>query len=216
MNASSTQFSRQQSTGEEIANAVSHGIGFIGAAAITPILIITAIPYGAAAVVGQSIFGATMIILYLASTLYHALPQSRGKRLFQIFDHGAIFLLIAGTYTPFTLGLLHGAWGWSLFGVVWGLALLGVLVKSIGGANSSKLSTALYLGMGWLAVIVIKPLWINMPVWGLLWLLAGGLFYSTGVIFFVLERMRFSHFIWHLFVLAGTTCHVVAVMAFSN
>jgi hemolysin III len=216
MNANLTQTSRQQSLGEEIANAISHGVGFLAAAAITPVLIVTAIPSGAAAVVGQSIFGATMIILYLASTLYHSLPQSRGKQLFQIFDHGAIFLLIAGTYTPFTLGLLRGAWGWSLFGVVWGLALLGVLVKSIGGAHSGKLSTLLYLGMGWLAVIVIKPLWISMPAWGLVWLFAGGLFYSTGVIFFILERMRYSHFIWHLFVLAGTACHVVAVMAYSN
>jgi hemolysin III len=216
MNANLSQSARNQSLGEEIANAISHGVGFLGAAAITPILIVNAIPLGVAAVVGQSIFGATMIILYLVSTLYHSLPQSRGKRLFQIFDHGAIFLLIAGTYTPFTLGLLRGAWGWSLFGVVWGLAVLGVLTKSIGGANSGKLSTALYLGMGWLAIIAIKPLWVGMPAWGLAWLLAGGLFYSAGVIFFVLERMRFSHFIWHLFVLAGTACHVVAVMAFSN
>jgi hemolysin III len=216
MNANLIQKSRHQTIGEEIANAVSHGIGFLGAAAITPILIVIAIPAGSAAVVGQSIFGATMILLYLASTLYHALPHSRGKQIFQIFDHAAIFLLIAGTYTPFTLGLLRGAWGWTLFGVVWGLALVGVLVKSIGGANSGKLSTALYLAMGWLAIIAIRPLWMSMPAWGLGWLLAGGLFYSGGVIFFVFDRMRFSHFIWHLFVLAGTACHVVAVMVFSS
>ena len=206
---------RQQTLGEEIANAVSHGVGFLGAVAVTPVLIVAAIPSGVAVVVGVSIFGATMILLYLASTLYHAFPHSRTKRLFQIFDHGAIFLLIAGTYTPFTLGLLGGGWGWSLFGIVWGLAIFGVTIKSIGGASSSKLSTGLYLAMGWLAIVAVKPLWLNMPAWGLFWLLAGGLMYSAGVLFFVAERIRYSHFIWHLFVLAGTACHVVAVLAFA-
>ena len=206
---------RQQTLGEEIANAVSHGVGFLGAVAVTPVLIVAAIPSGVAVVVGVSIFGATMILLYLASTLYHAFPHSRTKRLFQIFDHGAIFLLIAGTYTPFTLGLLGGGWGWSLFGIVWGLAIFGVTIKSIGGASSRKLSTGLYLAMGWLAIVAVKPLWLNMPAWGLFWLLAGGLMYSAGVLFFVAERIRYSHFIWHLFVLAGTACHVVAVLAFA-
>ena len=206
---------RQQTLGEEIANAVSHGVGFLGAVAVTPVLIVAAIPSGVAVVVGVSIFGATMILLYLASTLYHAFPHSRTKRLFQIFDHGAIFLLIAGTYTPFTLGLLGGGWGWSLFGIVWGLAIFGVTIKSIGGASSSKLSTGLYRAMGWLAIVAVKPLWLNMPAWGLFWLLAGGLMYSAGVLFFVAERIRYSHFIWHLFVLAGTACHVVAVLAFA-
>ena len=207
---------RQQTPGEEIANAISHGVGFLGAVAVTPILIVKAYPDGASSVVGASIFGATMMMLYLVSTLYHAFPQSRTKQLFQIFDHGAIFLLIAGTYTPFTLGLLRGPWGWTLFGIVWGLAIVGVTVKSIGGASSGKLSTGLYLAMGWLAVVAIKPLWLNMSGWGLFWLLAGGLMYSAGVLFFVTERIRYSHFIWHLFVMAGTACHVVAVMAFAN
>ena len=185
--------------------------------AVTPMLIISAIPSGAAAIVGASIFGATMMVLYLASTLYHAFPQSRTKRVFRIFDHGAIFLLIAGTYTPFTLGLLRGGWGWTLFGIVWGLAIIGVVLKSVGGTGTGKLSTGLYLAMGWLAVVAAKPLWLNMPAWGLFWLLAGGVMYSAGVLFFVLDhRVRYSHFIWHIFVLAGTACHVVAVMRYAN
>ena len=208
---------RDQSLGEEIANAISHGIGFLGAMAVTPMLIISAIPSGAAAIVGASIFGATMMVLYMASTLYHAFPQSRTKRVFRIFDHGAIFLLIAGTYTPFTLGLLRGGWGWTLFGIVWGLAIIGVVLKSVGGTGTGKLSTGLYLAMGWLAVVAAKPLWLNMPAWGLFWLLAGGVMYSAGVLFFVLDhRVRYSHFIWHIFVLAGTACHVVAVMRYAN
>ncbi len=206
---------REQTLGEEIANSVSHGVGFLGAVAVTPILIIAAQRAGTAAIVGASIFGATMMVLYLASTLYHAFPQSRTKRVFKILDHGAIFLLIAGTYTPFTLGILKGTWGWLLFGIVWGLAILGVVLKSVGGAGTSKLSTGLYLAMGWLAVLAVKPLWQNMPAWGLFWLLAGGLMYSAGVLFFVAERIRYSHFVWHLFVMAGTACHVVAVLLYA-
>lgn len=207
---------RKQSLGEEIANSISHGIGFLAAVAVTPVLIIAAIPAGPSAVVGASVFGATMMILYLASTLYHAFPHSRAKRLFQIFDHGAIFLLIAGTYTPFTLSVLPGAWGWTLFGIVWGLAIFGVVLKSVSGAGTSRLSLALYLGMGWLAVLAIKPMWTSMPTTGLLWVLAGGVLYSAGVLFFAYDhRIRFSHFIWHLFVLAGTSCHVVAVLGYA-
>jgi hemolysin III len=206
------QEKRLQSLGEEIANAVSHGVGFLGAVAVTPILIIAAIPNGPAAVVGASVFGATMMLLYLASTLYHSFPQSKTKRIFNIFDHGAIFLLIAGTYTPFTLGALYGVWGWTLFGIVWGLAIFGVVVKSIAGAHSGKLSTALYLAMGWLAVIAAKPLLTNLSNDSLIWLVAGGILYSAGVWFFVKDhRIRYSHFIWHLFVLGGTACHVVSV-----
>lgn len=207
---------RDQTTGEEIANSISHGIGFLGAVAVTPVLIINAIPAGAFSIVGASIFGATMMVLYLTSTLYHAFPHSRTKQVFRIFDHGAIFLLIAGTYTPFALGLLRGAWGWSLFGIVWALAIFGVILKSVGGPGNQKLSTALYLAMGWLAVVAAKPLWLGLPAWGLFWLIAGGLMYSAGVLFFVKERMKFSHFIWHLFVLGGTACHVMAVMFYAS
>ena len=204
---------RDQSRGEEIANSISHGIGFLGAVAVTPVLIVKAVSSGASAVVGASVFGATMIMLYLVSCLYHAFPENRAKRLFQIFDHGAIFLLIAGSYTPFTLGVLKGAWGWSLFGVVWGLALAGVVLKSVGGPRSGKLSTGLYLAMGWMAVVAAKPLYTNLSAGGLFWLLAGGAMYSGGVFFFAIDnRVKYSHFIWHIFVLAGTACHVAAVL----
>jgi hemolysin III len=207
---------RNQSLGEEIANSVSHGVGFLAAVAVTPLLIIKSIPAGAASIVGAAIFGATMILLYLASTLYHALHATRARQIFQVFDHSAIFLLIAGTYTPFTLGLLRGPWGWSLFGIVWGLAILGILLKSIWGANPGRLSTVLYVSMGWLALVAIRPLWMSLPAWGLYWLFGGGIMYSAGVLFFMNDsRIRYGHFIWHLFVLAGTAFHVVAVMAFA-
>lgn len=207
---------RHQSLGEEIANSISHGIGFLAAAAVTPVMIIKAIPSGAAAITGISIFSATMMVLYMASTLYHAFPQSRTKRVFQIFDHSAIFLLIAGTYTPFTLTVLTGAWGWTLFGIIWGLAAAGVVLKSVRNIKTDKLSIALYLGMGWLAVVAAKPLYDALPAWGLFWLLMGGAMYSFGVIFFANDhRIRYSHFVWHLFVLAGTACHVVAVLWFT-
>lgn len=207
---------RNQTLGEEIANSISHGVGALGAIAVTPILIANAIDSGASAVVGASIFGATMIVLYLTSALYHAFPHSRTKRIFNILDHAAIFLLIAGTYTPFTLGVLWGAWGWSLFGIVWALAILGIVIKSVAGASSGKLSTSLYLAMGWIAIVAAKPFWENIPTPGLVWLLAGGLMYSAGVIFFIAKKIYYTHFIWHLFVIAGTACHVVAVMKYAN
>ena len=212
----SLNWKRQQTLGEEIANSISHGVGVLGAIAVTPLLILKAIPTGAAAIVGASIFGATMIVLYLASTFYHAFPHSKTKRVFQVLDHSAIFLLIAGTYTPFTLSVLPGAWGWTLFGIIWGLAVAGVVLKSVRSVGTNKLSIALYLGMGWLAVLAIKPLYDTMPAWGLFWLLAGGVMYSIGVIFFAYDhRVRYNHFVWHLFVLAGTACHVVAVMGYA-
>ena len=205
----------RQSVGEEIANSVSHGVGFLAVLAVTPLLVLDAVPRGAASIVGASIFAATMATLYLASTLYHAFPHSRAKRVFRVIDHGAIFLLIAGTYTPFTLGILRGAWGWALFGTVWGLALAGVLFKVIGGLRYPVVSTALYLAMGWLAIVAVRPLWTHMPRAGLLWLAAGGLAYTGGVVFYATERLRYGHFLWHLCVLAGTACHVVAVMGYS-
>ncbi len=211
-----TAQSRNQTLGEEIANSISHGIGLVAAIAATPVLIVKSLNGGAASIVGASIFGGSMIILYLASTLYHSLHRTSARNFFQLFDHCAIFFLIAGTYTPFTLGILRGAWGWSLFGVVWGLAILGVLVKCIAGASPSRISTVIYLLMGWLALIAIRPLWLSMSQWGLFWLFGGGILYSGGVIFFIYDnRLRYGHFIWHLFVIGGTACHVVAVMAFA-
>ena len=207
---------RVQTVGEEIANAISHGLGMIGAIAITPFLILKAIPLGAGAVTGAAIFGASMIILYASSAMYHSLPQCKAKKIFQIFDHAAIFLLIAGTYTPFTLSVLQGAWGWTLFGLIWGLAALGVIMKTIHTDGTSKLSIALYLAMGWLAVFAVRPLYDSMPLEGLLWILAGGVMYTGGVIFFAYDhRVKYNHLIWHLFVLAGTTCHVVAVIEYA-
>lgn len=205
---------RTQSLGEEIANSVSHGVALLAAVAAVPVLVVAASQRGGAAgIVGASIFAATMVLLYLTSTLYHALPLNRAKRVFRVLDHGAIYLLIAGTYTPFTLGVLRGTWGWTLFGVVWALALAGVVLKAVGGLRYPRLSTCLYLAMGWLAVIAVKPLWLHVPMWGLFWLLAGGIAYTLGVAFFAADtRVRYSHFIWHLFVIAGTACHFIAVL----
>ena len=212
----STTQHRTQSSGEEIANTVSHGLGFLAAVATIPILVIAALNDGAAAVVGAAIFGATTALLYLASTLYHALAPNRAKRVFRIIDHAAIYLLIAGTYTPFTLGVLRGPWGWTLFGLVWGLAVIGIFLKAVRGVRYPRLSTIVYLAMGWLVLVALKPLVNNVPAWGLFWLVAGGVAYTAGVAFYAADhRLRYSHFVWHLFVLAGTACHFVAVLRYA-
>ena len=157
-----------------------------------------------------------MILLYLASTLYHALSNGKAKRVFRVIDHSAIFLLIAGTYTPFTLGVLSGAWGWTLFGMVWGLAVAGVVLKAFNRLPHPVLSTGIYLLMGWLVVIAIDPLLDRVPTAGLLWLVAGGLSYTAGVVFFALDsRLRYGHLVWHLFVMAGTVCHYFAVLGYA-
>jgi hemolysin III len=201
------------SLGEEIANSVSHGVGFVAALAATPFLVLAAARRGGSvAMVGASVFAATVLVLYLASSLYHALPRNKAKRLFQVIDHSAIFLLIAGTYTPFTLGVLRGTWGWLLFGAVWGLAVLGVTVKAVAGIRWPRLSTTLYIGMGWLAMIAIRPLWVRVPLAGWLWLIAGGGAYTAGIAFYAADRMRYGHFVWHMFVLMGTVCHFFAVL----
>jgi hemolysin III len=203
---------RGQTIGEEIANSVAHGLGFFAALAALPFLILGAAPRGAAAIVGASLFGGTMALLYLTSTLYHALPHNRAKRVFQVLDHAAIYLLIAGTYTPFTLGILRGPWGWSLFGLIWALAAAGVVLKAIGGLQHAGLSTGLYIAMGWLILVAVWPLWLRMPGVGMAWLVAGGVMYTVGVAFYAAARMRYSHFVWHLFVLAGSGCHFIAVL----
>lgn len=166
---------RRQTLGEEIANTISHGLGAAGALAAAPILIIAAVRQGDAAfIAGAAVFAATMCLLYLASTIYHALPENRAKRLFNVLDHSAIYLLIAGTYTPFALGALRGPWGWTLFGLVWGMALLGVGLKASKRLNRPAVSTGLYLAMGWLVIIAVKPLLELVPTGGLWWLVAGG------------------------------------------
>ncbi len=201
--------------GEEIANAVSHGVGLLVALAATPVLIVSAAGRGALSMAGVSVFAATVVLLYLASTLYHALPPNRAKRVFRIVDHGAIYLLIAGTYTPFTLGILRGPWGWTLFGIVWTVAIAGVILKAVGGFRYPRFSTVLYIALGWIVIVAIRPLWALMPVSGWVWLVAGGLAYTGGVAFYAAERVRYAHLVWHLFVLAGTACHYCAVLWYS-
>jgi len=204
---------RPQSVGEEIANAVSHGAGLAASLGAAPVLIVHAVRTGdTGRTVGASVFGASMVLLYLASTLYHALPRSRGKRVFRVIEHSGIFLLIAGTYTPFTLGVLRGPLGWTLLGLVWGLAVVGIGLTAVGGVRYQILSTAVYVAMGWLVLIAVGPLCLRMPTAGLVWLLLGGIAYTAGVAFFAATWLPFGHFIWHLFVLIGTTCHFFAVM----
>ena len=205
---------RQQSQGEEIANSTSHGLALVAALVGTPYLIMHAARHGDARfVVGASVFAASMILLYLSSTLYHALPVGKAKRVFRVVEHSAIFLLIAGTYTPFTLGVLRGAWGWMLLGVVWCLAAVGVALKVFNKGSHPILSTANYLMMGWLVVIAVDPVVARVPTTGLLWLIAGGVSYTAGVVFFALDsRLKYGHLIWHLFVMMGTACHYFAVL----
>ena len=206
----------QESRREEVANSISHGLGFVLAVAGAPLLIATAIRRGTVAdVVAVSVFAASMALLYLSSTIYHALPPGRTKNAFHVLDHAAIYLLIAGTYTPFTLGVLKGGWGWTLFGLVWGLAALGVLLKVFAGIRWHGISTAVYVGMGWLIIIAAKPLWESLPLAGLIWLFAGGIAYTSGVYFYLKKNMRYGHLVWHLFVVAGTGCHFVAILHYA-
>jgi hemolysin III len=201
---------------EEMANTISHGIGLALAIAATPILVAAAVRDGSVwNMVGASVFASAMLSLYFASTLYHALRHDKAKRFFRTLDHGAIFLLIAGTYTPFTLGVLRGPWGWTLLGLIWTLALVGLTMKAVGGTRYRWLSMVLYLSMGWLVIIAAKPVLLRVPLPGILWLLAGGVAYTAGVVFYGAHRLRYHHFVWHLFVLAGTTCHFFAVLWYS-
>ncbi len=198
---------------EELANGLSHGVGLLCAIAATPLLIISAVARGGAAdIVGGAVFGASMVLLYLASTTFHLARDERLRLRLQRFDHAAIFVLIAGTYTPFTLGVLGGPWGWTLFGLVWGAAVLGVCTKLVAGVGYRRLSIAVYLTMGWLVLIAIRPLWTSMEGQGIVWLVLGGLSYSVGVAFYSVPRVRYSHLVWHLFVLAGSTCHFFAAL----
>jgi len=208
---------RAQSPGEELANSISHGVALLSAVIAVPFLIFASARHGTAVnIVGASVFAATMVLLYCASTLYHAMPHPRAKSLLKKLDHGAIYLLIAGTYTPFTLGVLGGPWGWTLFGLVWALAAVGVTLKAFDRISHPVWSTGLYIVMGWLVVIAVKPLLASIATPGLVLLAAGGLAYTLGVAFFALDsRVRYGHFIWHLFVIAGTTCHFFAVLFYA-
>lgn len=206
---------RMQSANEELANTISHAIGFIAALFGTPILLIAALRRGVTPFfVGTVVFVTTMLVLYFGSTLYHAWPRTRAKSVLQVFDHAAIFFLIAGTYTPITLRSLGEVWGATLFALVWALAIFGALVKiTRGPLRHPRLAMSLYLGTGWLGLVVFRPMTLAIPPAARFWLLAGGIAYTVGVMFFRMERLPYGHFVWHLFVLAGTTCHFFAIFA---
>ena len=207
---------RPQSPGEEIANSLSHGLALLCSLVAVPFLLAAARRLATINVIAAAVFAATMVLLYLASTVYHALPPGGAKLLFKKLDHGAIYLLIAGSYTPFTLGVLRGPWGWSLFALVWLLAALGVVLKAFDRLSHPWLSTGLYLAMGWLVLVAIVPLVERVAAPGLALLVAGGLAYTGGVVFFMLDsRLRYSHTIWHGFVAAGTACHYFAVLGYA-
>jgi hemolysin III len=200
-----------QSIGEEIANSVSHGVG--AALAIAGLVLLTVRAAGAGGarhIVCAAIFGASAILLYLCSTLYHSLSYTRAYRVMRSLDHSSIYLLIAGTYTPFTLIGLRGTLGWTLFGIIWSCAFIGVIIKSFATGKWGAISTAMYLAMGWIAIFAIKSMYLLLahPVFALL--LAGGVCYSAGIPFYASKR-KYMHFIWHLWVLAGTACHFVAI-----
>jgi len=202
---------------EEVANSISHGLGLVAAVAAVPVLLLTAVRDGnTSQLIGVSVFAGSMVLLYLASTLYHSVSHGPAKRIFRLLDHSAIFLLIAGTYTPFTLGVLRGSWGWTLLALVWSLAIIGLTMKVVFGTRHSWVSISLYMAMGWLALIAVRPIWLQVPLQGILLILAGGVAYTAGVGFFAAHRLRYNHFIWHLFVLLGTTCHFFAVLWYAN
>lgn len=202
----------EYSLGEEIAHTISHGIGLLLSIAGLAVLVAFASLYGDAwHITSSAIYGATLILLYTASTLYHGIPQSKSKQLLRRLDHAAIFLLIAGTYTPFTLVNMRGVWGWSLFGLVWGLAILGMVLELVMKRRIKWLSISLYLGLGWLVLIAIKPLIDSVATGGIVLLLAGGLSYSLGVIFYVWKRLSYHHAVWHLFVMGGSALHFFSV-----
>jgi len=205
--------SRPRLSLEEIANSITHGIGLLLSIAGFVVLLVFVLLRGTAIhILACSIYGATLICLYAASTFYHAVLAPRIKRALRIFDHSAIYLLIAGTYTPFLLLYLRGPWGWSLFGVVWGLAFAGIVFKFWFVGHFEYVSTALYVAMGWLVIVAARPLLAHVPAPTLLWLLAGGVFYTGGILFYAWKRLPYSHAVWHLFVLAGSVCHYCAVL----
>jgi hemolysin III len=203
------------SLGEEIANSVTHGLGIVLSLAALVLLVLTAArtddPWQVASAIT---FGVTLVLLYTASTLYHSIPGPRARRVFKVIDHSAIYLLIAGTYTPFTLVTLRNAGGWWLFGVIWTLAIAGVSLEAFWVYRPKWVSAAVYLGMGWLVITAIKPLVAHVPSGGIRLLVAGGLAYTLGTAFYLLKKVPYTHMVWHLFVLAGSVCHVLAVMLY--
>jgi hemolysin III len=205
--------SPRYSVAEEIAHAITHGVGMLlSVAALTVLVAFASVRGNAWHIVSCSIYGATLVLLYTASTFYHALPSPKAKSVFQVLDHAAIYLLIAGTYTPFTLVNLRGAWGWTLFGLVWGLAILGIVLEAAARRRIRVLSVTLYLGLGWLVAIAVEPLRHAVAFGGLVLLLLGGLAYTAGVAFYAWRRLPYHHAIWHVFVMVGSVCHFFAVL----
>jgi hemolysin III len=201
------------SFGEEIANSITHGVGWLlSVGALVILVVFAALTGGALRVASCAVFGTTLVLLYAASTLYHAVPSPRAKRVFRVLDHSAIFLLIAGTYTPLALIALGGGWGWALFGCVWFLAVVGVLLNTLAHGRWRWLSITLYLAMGWLVVVAVKPLVAALTTPALVMVVAGGLAYTFGLAFYGWRRLPYSHAVWHLFVLTGSVFHFFAVL----
>jgi len=204
---------RTLSLGEEIFNSITHGIGtLLSIAALVLLVVFAAIKGTAWHVVSFSIFGSTLVLLYLSSTLYHSFTKEKIKNLFVRFDHAAIFLLIAGTYTPFVLTTIRGALGWTLFGIIWALAIAGVVIRSIYLTRFKNLMVGIYLAMGWMFLMVVVPMVRNLPTSSIIFLFAGGGCYSVGVIFYAWRNLKYGHGIWHLFVLAGSIMHFFSVL----
>lgn len=202
----------EYSNSEEVASSITHGIGMgLGVAGLIVLVTLAGLAGDGWRVVSFSIYGATLVLLYLSSLLYHSVRTPRAKRFFRYFDHASIFLLIAGTYTPFTLISLRGWWGWALFALIWIMAIIGIVLTFVLMGRSRLLAGILYITMGWLVIVAVKPLLNAVPTGGVLWLLAGGLAYTFGVVFYLWKRLPFNHAIWHLFVLAGSICHFCAV-----
>ncbi|MFQ5652332.1 MAG: hemolysin III family protein [bacterium] len=214
-NLQARQQERYDTLGEEIANSVTHGIGTGLSIAGLAILVLLATSHGDVwRIVSFSIYGTTLIALYLASTLYHSFRNPRVKHVFRILDHAAIYLLIAGTYTPFMLVSLRGTWGWTLFGIIWGLALSGIVFKALYIHRFEKLSVLVYVLMGCLCATAIKQMVVSIHIGGLVWLVAGGALYIAGLIFYAWHGLRYHHAIWHLFVLGGSICHYFSILLY--
>ena len=206
----------KQSLGEEIANSITHGIGAaLATAALTILVVFASLKGDAWKIVSFAIYGASLVIMYTSSTLYHSITHTKAKRYFRIMDHSSIFLLIAGTYTPITLlALRDTGWGWTMFGLIWGMAILGILFKLLFYGKLEKLSVVFYVLMGWLAVVAIKPMLANLPIGLLIWIAVGGLCYMLGIIFYSWTKLPFSHSIWHLFVLGGSISHFFGILLY--
>jgi hemolysin III len=206
---------RSYSVAEEIAHAATHGFGLVLALVALVLLVVFATAHGDTwHIVSVSVYGATLVVLYTASTLYHSIRHPPAKKVLQVIDHSAIYLLIAGTYTPFTLTTLRGGWGWTLFAIVWFFALVGVLLEAFARRRLKVVSLALYLGLGWLAVVAVKPLFERVALGGLVLILLGGLAYTAGVGFYLWRRLPYHHAVWHVFVLVGSLCHFLAVLLY--